>query len=149
MRVILATLCLILGQTSYAAAESFTFTVNFEPPVAKTVTVGDNSATLTTSAGKYVQKWTSGATTTGEARCTTWSTGKEEGFDSRGLCETKDNDGGTADFLFSCNYLKENRTESVCWGEQSGKGGRFDGRTGTVTWGQKNNIASGGGLWKD
>lgn len=148
MRILFAAIMITLLQTGFAAAESFTFTVTFEPAAQKTVTVGKRSASLMSNKGKYSQKWASGVVTTGNVTCTVWSTGEEDGFDSRGICETVDSDGGTAGYLYTCNFLNDAKTETVCWGEQSGKGGKFDGRTGSITWGQEDNKASGGGLWK-
>lgn len=149
MRVLFTAIAAFILQTGFAAAESFTFTVTFDPAVQKNVTVRTRSASVSTTRGKYLQKWASGVLTTGEVECTAWSTEAGADFDSRGICETKDSDGGRAGYIYSCNFLNDTKTETVCWGEQSGKGGKFDGRTGTVTWGQKDNKAAGGGLWKD
>lgn len=149
MRLLFATLVLTAFSSGFAAAESFTFTVAFEPAEHKSVTVGTHYAFFSATKGKFVQKWASGDRTTGDVVCTAWSTETGAAFDSRGICETTDSNGGNAGYIYNCNFLNDTKTETVCWGQQSGRGGKFDGRMGTVTWGQKDNKASGGGLWKD
>ena len=150
MRVLFAASTITIALMGAAAAESFTRIATLEPTTIKTVTVGTHTATLTSFKGTYVHKWASGtAETTGTVACTSWSNPPGSPFHTSGICEDVDSDGGKGSYIHSCNFLNEAKTETECWGVQSGKGGKIDGRTGTITWKIKDNKGAAAGIYSD
>ena len=141
-----AALCI----STFASAESFSFTSTSEPtsgisvalPDGRTVGIGSNK-------GVSAITWASGATTENSFVCSTATQPESELFASTGVCEITDTDGSQGSIIFGCNPINEDGTETNCVGGLVGKSGIYEGRRGTIGWHGKVATSAGAGHWND
>lgn len=132
-----------------ALAETFTFNSTSEPGGTITLELPEGLVTAGSVSGSSTSNFSSGETQSSKFTCHSMTEAPSATFDMTGLCEVIDDGvaGNNYKILFGCNYANEERTASSCWGGLFGTGGRFDGKSGTVSWSSKDGASSGTGQW--
>lgn len=137
-------------------AESFTFTgentvtsrIEFAMP-------GGGGVQAVNSTGKATATYADGRTDASTSACAVQSRPPEDEFDSTGACEMTDSAGDKFGTTFACNVTSAEKRTVACWGIMVGISGKYQGRSGTVTWtgagseDRTTSTASGGGSWQD
>jgi hypothetical protein len=155
MKIIVASTLLLCASVVAANAESFTFkstthTVN-------SIIVSDGMAAplgAVFGEGLGVTTEASGKTSNSTSSCASWTTPPGGLFTLSGVCTFSDNAKDQASIAFSCQTdMKTNVGD--CWGGLRGISGRYQGKTGTISWHQqggpdgKTGTAVGVGMWND
>lgn len=156
MKAVILALLLASASTLAANAESFTFTSTSTVQNA-VVALGSDGKPVTAVfiAGQSKAAYASGKATTNSFTCANWSATPGSIFDSYGACTFSEPGGDNASMIVGCDYSNKDQTEGDCWAALNGLDGPHKGKTGTMSWHNKNNMAAktgtaaGTGQWND
>lgn len=133
-----------------ASAETFSFTSSGEPTGGIEVPMPDgNNVTAGTSAGTTTWTWASGKSSTSTYVCHVMSQRPGEMFNVHGVCDSSEDGKISSSVLFGCNYTNAEKTQSNCVGGLIGRGGQFEGKSGTISWHGSPEGSVGAGQWTD
>jgi hypothetical protein len=153
MKKVLMIAALVCASPAVAQAESFTFESRNQivnrivAPVTGSKTIvaqfSHGEITATYPNRKVVSK----------SECATWPAPQGSLFTTTGACVATDADGSRYTVVVSCRSVNDKNTVNDCFGQLTGLGGVYQGKTGTVSWrgtlsaDAESTTATGTGMW--
>jgi hypothetical protein len=157
MKALFAGMIVLCCASAAAQAETFTFTnenkntarvaVPMPPPATPAVGAMSTAEGTVTYADGKTEKVT--------GTCSTQTRPPGDQFSLTGVCENTNEAGDKTGVTFGCSIVDAEKRTSNCWGILIGLSGKYQGRSGTLTWtavgneDQSGAKGAGGGSWRE
>jgi hypothetical protein len=153
MRKVLIALALICASPAAVRAESFTFESRNEIVNRIVAPVAGSKTIVAQFSNGQITATYSNRTVLSKSECATWPAPAGSMFTATGACVATDTDGSRFTVVVSCRVVDDKNTVNDCFGQLTGVGGVYQGKTGTVSWrgtlsaDAKSTTAKGTGMW--